>query len=98
MREEEAPTPKMLKINGEDVMKILEILPSRKVDAVLEVLLQEVIDDPSKNIRENLESRVRTLGTLSDDELEHIAQEAESKVEITEDERVSGIKAKYWVK
>src|SRR3989338_1939574 len=98
LREEEVPTPKMLKINGEDVMKILGIQPGPKVGHVLEVLLQEVMDNPDKNIREQLEERVAELGKLSDEELVKIADEAESKVEMVEDERVSEIKAKYYVK
>jgi len=98
LREEEAPTPKMLKINGDDIMKILGIPPGPRVGHVLEVLLEEVIDDPSQNIREGLRARVRELGALSDEELMKIADAAESKVELAEDERISGIKAKYYVK
>jgi len=98
LREEEVPTVKMLKVNGEDVMKILGIQPGPKVGHVLEVLLQEVMDNPDKNIREQLEERVAELGKLSDEELVKIADEAESKVEMVEDERVSEIKAKYYVK
>ena len=98
LREEEAPTPKMLKVHGEDVMNILEILPGHKVGYVLEVLLQEVIDDPVRNRRENLESRIKELGKLSDEELIKIAEAAENKVEMTEDQRISGMKEKYYVK
>lgn len=98
LREEETPTPKMLKINGDDVMALLAIAPGPKVGHVLEVLLQDVIDDPSRNIRERLEERVKELGKLSDNELVAIADAAESKVEMVEDERVSRMKAKYWVK
>ncbi|QQG45756.1 MAG: HD domain-containing protein [Candidatus Sungiibacteriota bacterium] len=98
LREEEAPTPKMLKVNGEDVMRILEISPGPKVGHVLEVLLQEVIDEPTKNTKEKLEARIQELGKLSDEELVKIAEVAETKVEMTEDERISGIKAKYYVK
>lgn len=98
LREEEAPTPKMLKVNGEDIKRILKIAPGPKIGYILEVLLQEVIDEPAKNIKENLESRTAELGKLSDEELKHIAEEAESKVEMREDERISEIKSKYYVK
>lgn len=98
LREEEAPTPKMLKINGDDVMKILSIQPGPKIGHILEVLLQGVIDDPACNTHENLELRTKDLGRLSDEDLIKIAEEAESKVEMVEDERVSEIKAKYYVK
>ena len=79
-------------------MKILNITPGIKIGNILEVLLQEVIDDPARNIRENLELRIKDLGKLSDEELIKIAKEAESKVEMVEDERVSEMKAKYYVK
>src|SRR3989344_6008243 len=98
LREEEEPTPKMLKVNGGDIMRILNISPGVKIGRVIEVLLQEVIDDPTLNPRENLELRVENLGKLSDDELIKLAEVAESKVEMTEDERISLIKAKYYVK
>ena len=98
LREEEAPTPKMLRIKGEDIMRILSIQPGPKIGRVIEVLMQEVIDDPSLNEKETLEGRVAELGKLSDEELIKIAQAAETKVEMTEDERVSEMKAKYWVK
>ena len=98
LREEEVPTPKMLKVNGEDIMRLLGITPGPKIGRIIEVLMQEVIDDPSGNTKENLELRVKNLGTLSGDELTKIAKEAESKVEMVEDQRVSEIKAKYWVK
>ena len=98
LREEEEPTPKMLKVNGDDIMKLLGIPQSIKVGRVLEVLLQEVIDDPSKNTWEQLKERVKELGALSEEELVAVADAAESKTELAEDQRISSIKQKYYVK
>lgn len=98
LREEEEPTVKMLKVNGNDVMNILGIEPGPKIGRILEVLLQGVIDDPAGNNRGNLEPRVLELGNLSDEELQKIAEEAESKVEMVEDQRISELKSKYYVK
>lgn len=98
IREEEAPTAKMLKIDGNDVMKRVAIEPGPKVGRIIEVLLQEVIDEPACNVRDTLLERAQALGGLSDEELERIAEEAETKVEMVEDERVSKMKGKYWVK
>lgn len=98
LREEEAPTPKMLKIRGDDIMQVLGIEPGPKIGQIIEVLMQEVIDEPEKNTPEYLESRVKELGGFSSDELKSIASEAEEKVELAEDERISKIKSKYWVK
>ena len=79
-------------------MKILGIPQSKKVGQVLEVLLQEVIDNPAKNTREMLEERVRELGGLSEEELIRIAKEAESRTELAEEQRISEIKGKYYVR
>jgi poly(A) polymerase/tRNA nucleotidyltransferase (CCA-adding enzyme) len=98
LREEEAPSVKKLKINGDSVMKILDIGPGRIIGRILEVLLQEVMDDPAKNTPACLEDRVRELAALSDAELVAIAERAESRVEMVEDQRESEIKRKYFVK
>lgn len=98
LREEEAPTPKKLKVKGEDIMEILAIPPGPKIGAVFEVLLQEVMDDPKKNEREYLLRRINELRQLSEAELADIANAAESKIELAEDERIGAIKGKYWVK
>lgn len=98
LKEEEAPTPKILKVNGEDIMKILEISPGPKIGRIIEVLMQDVLDDPVKNNNEELESRIKNLGKLSDEELVKMAEEAENKVELVKDERISKLKAKYWVR
>lgn len=50
-----------LKINGNDVMKELNIKPSRKVGEILEALFNEVLEDSSKNNREYLLRRVKEL-------------------------------------
>ncbi len=50
-----------LKINGEDVMKTLNIPPSRQVGEILNKLFQEVLEDSSKNNREYLLSRIRQI-------------------------------------
>ena len=98
LREEEAPSVKKLKINGDDVMKELGIGPGVRIGKILEVLLQEVMDDPAKGERERLLARLRKLGGLSDEELVARADAAESRVELAEDQRIGAIKQKYYVK
>ena len=76
---------KMLKVNGHDVMAELEGGPGPKVGLVLNMLLAEVLDDPSKNEKTNLISRIHELDKSSPEELEKAlkkirdAQEAEDK-------------------
>lgn len=52
--EENALDVKDLKINGTDVMEQLQIPPGKKVGAVLNALLEKVLDQPELNDRETL--------------------------------------------
>ncbi len=52
-----------LEVNGDDVMRELEIAPGRAVREALEALLEEVLDDPSRNRREHLVARLRERRT-----------------------------------
>jgi len=98
LREHEAVKVTMLRVNGEDVMRILGIPPGPKIGHVLNVLLEEALDDPAKNSRENLESRTQNLGTLSDAELIKLREQAEARFELLEDQREEEIKKKYYVR
>lgn len=60
--QKEPISTKMLEIDGHDVMKLLNLKPGPKVGEILNVLLEEIIDDPVKNRREYLEGRAQVLG------------------------------------
>jgi hypothetical protein len=85
---------KMLKINGEDIMKLLNIPPGPKIGAILDVLLAEVIEDPGLNSREYLEKRVIDLNKMELDELRSRAKarieerKMEDDVELKQDFKV----------
>lgn len=87
--------PKMLKVRGDDVMKILNIPPSPKVGWVLNALLEEVLEDPEKNNEEYLKRRIRELGEKTDEELKKIVEEAKKKIEEIEEEVDQSIRKKY---
>ena len=91
-------SPKMLKVNGGDVMKVAKIEPSPKVGFILAVLLEEVLDDPQKNTREYLEEKIKKLSQLSEKELKRMSEKAkETKLEY-ESEEEGKIKEKHHVK
>ena len=50
-----------LKVNGQDVMKILAIPPSRKVGEILDELFKEVLEDASKNDRDYLIEKLKSF-------------------------------------
>ncbi len=91
-------SPKMLKVNGDDVMEVLKIPPGQRVGWVLAVLLEEVLDDPKRNIKESLTVRVSELGKLSDAELKKFAEKARATKDEFEEDVEAEIKKKYFVK
>ncbi len=88
---------KMLKLNGEDVMKILEIKPGPKVGQILDILLGYVLDDPKKNTKQFLEKEVAKLGKLSDKELKSLAEKSKQEKQEIEIKNDQMTKQKYWV-
>jgi poly(A) polymerase/tRNA nucleotidyltransferase (CCA-adding enzyme) len=86
---------KMLKINGNDIMKLLLIQPSPKVGAILDVLLAEVIEDPKKNNKKYLENRVKEL---NEENLEILRKLAKGKIEEKKEEEDLKIREKHWIK
>lgn len=70
---------KMLKINGEDIMRITNEKPGRKLGYLLNALMEEVLIDPSKNNEDYLTERVLTLHTLSDTALVALAEAGKEK-------------------
>ena len=88
---------KMLKVNGNDVMRILNVPPSPQVGQILDVLLGYVLETPEKNKKEFLEKEIKKLGKLSDEELKNLAQKARKEREKLEMKRDEMTKKKYWV-
>lgn len=91
-------SPKMLKVNGNDVMEILNIKPGPKVGWILSILLGEVLDDPKKNDEKYLKERIKYLGLLSDGELKEKAESAQNVKEEFESGIEEEMKKKYYVK
>lgn len=90
-------SPQMLKISGNDIMRILEISPSPKVGQVLSCLLEQVLADPEKNSQEFLEKEIKHLGKMSEQELEKLVKSAKEKIEKIETKRDEMTKEKYWI-
>lgn len=78
---------KMLALNGNELMAELKITPGPKVGLILNSLLAEVIDDPSKNTKENLIKRVHELDKQSPEELKKSLERIEKAIEDEEETR-----------
>jgi poly(A) polymerase/tRNA nucleotidyltransferase (CCA-adding enzyme) len=87
-------SPKMLKINGEEIMSLLQISPGPKVGAILKVLLAEIIEDPEKNNKVYLEERTKGLYELPLEEI----RKSERIIEEKKEEEDLKDKNKFWVK
>ena len=90
-------SPKMLAINGDDIMALLALPQSLRVGWILHSLLEEVLDDPQKNTKEYLTARALELNKLSDDELKQIMARAKEKEKEAEAEIQGDIKKKFHV-
>jgi len=88
---------KQLKINGDIIMKLLNIEPGKRVGFILNALMNEVLDDPGKNNLDYLRNRAKELNKLSDEELQKLTEEAKKKMEEIEYKKEEETKKRYWV-
>lgn len=88
---------KMLAVKGNDVMEKLGIEPGPRVGQILDILLEEVLEDPKKNKKEELGNRIEALGKLSEQELLKLSGKAEKERRNVETKRDEMTKHKYWV-
>lgn len=70
---------KMLKINGDKIMEITGEKPGKKLGYVLHALLEEVLEDPSKNTEEWLRTKALELFTLPEEALLTLAEAGKRK-------------------
>ena len=90
-------SPKMLKLNGNDVMKLLNIQAGPKVGMIIAALMNEVLDAPEKNTKKCLEKRAQELNGLSEKELATLGSQGKEKMTKEEEKEVEKIKEKYYV-
>ncbi len=91
-------SPKMLSVNGNEVMEILGIGPSPRVGQILAILLEDVLDEPSNNSKENLESRIKALGDATEQQLAALSKKAKEKKNEFESGLEEEMKRKYYVR
>ncbi len=82
---------KMLKINGDDIIKFLKIMPGPKIGALLDVLLSEVLEDPELNNVAWLKKRVKELNEFDLEELRLKAKEVIEEKRVEEDKQIKKI-------
>ncbi len=86
---------KMLKLNGDIMIKDLDFTPGPQIGAILNVLLAETIEDPTKNTLKFLSQRALLLKNENLDTLQNLAKDKIQEKRKDDDDK---IKDKHWVK
>ena len=89
---------KMLKVDGYKVMELLNIKPGPKIGHILNILLDEVLDDPQKNTEKYLGEKIIVLSGESQEKLEKMFQNAQNKTQAVAEEEFKEIKERYRVR
>lgn len=88
---------KMLAVKGEEVIKVAAVKPGPAIGAIIAILLEEVLDKPEKNEREQLLARVKELAKLSEKELVKMSQKSKERAAGEQEKIDEEIKKKYFV-
>jgi len=86
-----------LKINGEDLIKDTKIKPGRRMGWILNALLEEVLDDPSKNTKGHLIDLANSMNLLGDDELRTLGERGKEKKDKLEEEELEKLNQRHGV-
>lgn len=87
-----------LKIDGNYLMNQLSVKPGPRMGWMLHALLEEVLEDPTKNTVEVLSKRVKELEKLSDGELKRLGETGKQVKEAADEEEVKKLHVKHGVK
>ena len=87
-----------LKIDGNFLIKDIRIKPGPRMGWILNALLEEVLDDPSKNIEEHLSDLARSLDLLTDDALKTLGERAKNLKDKLEEREIEKLHSKHGVK
>lgn len=87
----------MLKTDGKRIMDKFHVQPGPRIGHILHALLEEVLEDPKKNIEEYLDDRTAQLLTLDDVELKEMGESGKKKREIEEEREIQEILKKHHV-
>ncbi len=88
----------MLKIDGKRLMEATGERPGPKIGWTLHALLEEVLDDPTKNSPEYLEERAKNLLSLSDEELKKLGEAGKDRREEEDQAEVDALRRKHHVR
>jgi tRNA nucleotidyltransferase (CCA-adding enzyme) len=88
----------MLKIDGKRLIEVTQSTPGPKIGYTLHALLEEVLEDPTKNTAEYLENRSVELYNLEESELKKLGEQGKQIKEEVDQEEISQIRKSHKVK
>ncbi len=86
----------MLKIDGKKIIELGQT-PGPRIGWTLHALLEEVLEDPTKNTAEHMEARAKEMLKLSDEELRTLGEAGKGAKEAAEEEEIKDIHRKHYV-
>lgn len=87
-----------LKIDGDYMINTLHMKPGRRMGWILHALLEEVLDDPTKNTLEQLVERTKDLDELDDETLRKLGEKGKQKKAEEEEAELRELRKKRGVK
>ena len=87
----------MLKTDGNRLMKMFHVNPGPRIGWTLNALLEEILEDSSKNTEEYLDERAEKFLRMPDDELKKLGESGKDRREAAEDEEIKHIMEKHHV-
>jgi putative nucleotidyltransferase with HDIG domain len=88
----------MLKIDGKKIIEITKTSPGPKIGFTLHALLEEVLEDPTKNTEEYLEKRAIELFDLPENELKTLGEAGKMSKEEADEKEIKKIRSTHRVK
>lgn len=88
----------MLKTDGTRIMAVTEEKPGPRIGWVLHALLEEVLDDPTRNTHEYLDQRTKELLALSDDDLKKRGEAGKERKNEEDEAEIEKLREKHHVK
>jgi len=87
----------MLKVDGKRLMEVTHETPGPRIGNMLHALLEEVLEDPSKNTETYLEARAVALSALPDVELLALGAQGKDRKEEEEEREIEQLRKKHHV-
>lgn len=86
-----------LAIDGNYLIQVLHVKPGPRMGWILHALLEEVLENPEKNLIESLSDRVKQLELLDDQKLKRLGEQGKNKKDKAEADEIGKLHVKHGV-